>query len=240
MQIAVRLFFGRTLRKEVYFFSICMRIRRLDLTYTALLVPLDILALFWPRPISAYLLRYSRFVTEVRPILQDLNFTEYITRISAFIGVWIILFALAGLYSMRMRRAWNEFGRIILACGAGTMVVIATVFFRREITTSRFIVLAVLGFSILYVWLGRLFLRTIRHTLLQAGIGHRHVIVIGTEHAANSLVEAYSANPILGITVVSQFSEWNDKTRKAILKFKEQGLDGILLADPELKKASAP
>jgi exopolysaccharide biosynthesis polyprenyl glycosylphosphotransferase len=215
-----------------------MRIRRLDLTYTALLVPLDILALFGAA-ISAYLLRYSRFVTEVRPILQDLNFTEYITRISAFIGVWIILFALAGLYSMRMRRAWNEFGRIILACGAGTMIVIATVFFRREITTSRFIVIAVLGFSILYVWLGRLFLRTIRHTLLQAGIGHRHVIVIGTEHAANSLVEAYSANPILGITVVSQFSEWNDKTRKAILKLKENGLDGILLADPELKKASA-
>lgn len=215
-----------------------VRIRRLDLTYTALLLPLDALALLGAA-ISAYLLRYSRFVTEVRPILQDLNFPEYLSRISVFIGIWILLFAVAGLYTIRPRRAWNEFGRIILACASGTMVVIATVFFRREITTSRFIVLAVLGFSILYVWIGRLILRTLRHALLQAGIGHRRIVVIGMSRAANDIADAYTAHPIFGFTVADQFSGWNEKTRKAILKLKQSGLDGILLADPELDKASA-
>lgn len=216
-----------------------MRIRRLDLTFTALLLPLDMLALL-AAAASAYLLRFSRFVTEVRPILQDVPFKEYISAASLFILIWIVLFALAGLYSTSPRRAWNEFGRIILACGSGTMLVIATVFFRRELTTSRFIVLAVFAFSVLYVWIARLVLRVVRHALLRFRIGHRLFVVIGESDAARTAIDAYRTRPILGITVLKGFRTWNDETRNAILKLKERGgLDGILLAEPDLEKTKA-
>ena len=216
-----------------------MRFRRLDLTFTALLLPLDICALFMAA-ISAYVLRYSRFVTEVLPILQNLNFAEYLTRAAFFVGVWILIFALAGLYTTTPRRAWNELGRLIIACSTGTMVVIASVFFRREIPASRFIVLAVLALSILYVWLGRLVLRVIRHALLRARIGHRLFAIVGTSEAADTLEQAYHDQPIHGITIVSRFEGWNEKTRKALLKLKEQDkIEGILLADPDLKKSQA-
>ncbi len=216
-----------------------MRIKRIDLTFTALLVPLDTLGLFGAA-LAAYSLRFSRFVTDVRPILQDVSFSVYLSRTTAFVGIWILLFAIAGLYATTPRRAWNELGRIILACGAGTMIVIATVFFRREIPASRFMVLAVFGFSILFVWFGRLILRVIRHALLAAGIGHRLFVVIGASRAADDLVRSYRAHPMLGVTVVKQFADWTPETRRAILRLIEiDGLDGIILADPNVPKDRA-
>ncbi len=216
-----------------------MRIRRLDLTFTALLLPLDALALY-AAAISAYALRFSRFVTEVRPILQDVDFANYISTASLFVLIWILIFALAGLYSPHPRKAWNELGRIIVSCGAGTMIVIATVFFRREITTSRFIVLAVLAFSILYVLIGRLFLRTMRHLLLNMRVGHRLFVVIGSSSAANDITKAYKDKPVLGLTIVKQFKTWNSEAQKTISNLKaKDGLDGIILADPEMDKQDA-
>lgn len=216
-----------------------MRVQRIDLMFTALLVPLDILALL-AAALSAYALRFSRFVTDVRPILQNVPFHSYISHTFVFILLWIVLFAIAGLYSTTSRRAWSEFGRIILACSAGTMLIIATVFFRREIATSRFIILAVLGFSILFVWLGRLLLRVIRHTMLRAKIGHRFIVIIGNSPAAQALAHTYASQLILGVTIVNNFFTWDQETRSAIKKLKEADkCDGILLADPGMDKGLA-
>lgn len=216
-----------------------MRIRRIDLTFTALLLPLDILALYGAGT-GAYLLRFSRFVTEVRPVLQGVPFAEYVQTVTLFVGVWIVLFALAGLYSTRPRKAWNEFGRVALACTAGTMILIATVFFARELITSRFIVIAVWIFSIVFVMVERLFLRAFRHTLLRARIGHKFVVVIGASRAADQIVKAYEERTILGFTVVKRFATWSDETRKAIDKIRRSRvLDIILLADPDLPKERA-
>jgi exopolysaccharide biosynthesis polyprenyl glycosylphosphotransferase len=216
-----------------------MRIRRIDLTFTALLIPLDALALFGAG-LAAYLLRFSRFVTQVRPVLQDVPFKNYIQAVTVFVFVWILLFMLAGLYSTRQRRAWNESGRIALACTAGVMILIATVFFRREFDTSRFIVFAVWLFSIIFVIVERLFLRVIRHFLLRAGIGHKKVVVIGTSKAANGIVNEFQTRPILGYTVVKQFSSWSDDTKRALDRLrKTSSLDVMLLADPDLQKDKA-
>jgi FlaA1/EpsC-like NDP-sugar epimerase len=216
-----------------------MNFRRLDLTFTALLVPIDALALF-AAGISAYILRFSRFVTEVRPILQDISFPQYLQTVGIFVLVWLLLFAFSGLYSTRPRKAWSELGRIIIACSAGTMTTIATVFFRRELTTSRFIVLAVFGFSVVYVLFGRLFLRVMRHALLRSGFGHRRFAIIGMNAAATSIVNTYRQNPILGITVVKQFRGWNEETRRTLKKLRDAGkLDGILLGETDMEKAKS-
>lgn len=216
-----------------------MRLRRIDLTFTALLLPLDILALFGAG-LGAYALRFSRFVTDVRPILGDVPFPNYLRTLAIFVGVWIVLFVGAGLYTTRPRRAWDEAGRIILACTGGISILIATVFFSRDFTTSRFIVIAVWGFTIVLVMIERLFLRAIRHLLLRARIGHRNIVVIGSSTAANGVVNEYKSKPILGHTVVKQFAVWNDDTKRAIEKLrKSTPVDVILLADTTLPKEAA-
>lgn len=213
--------------------------RKFDLFFTAVQVPLDLIALVGAA-LTAYALRYSRAFTELRPILTEINFPEYLATAVAFSFIWLAAFALAGLYSTRPRKAWDELGRLLIAGTAGTLVLIATVFFQRELTTSRFIVLAVWALSIAFVWMERLILRVIRHLLLNAGVGHKRVIIVGKGKAANALADLYKKNPILGYTVASRVADWNKSTRASL----KEGLahlnaDELILADPGIAKEDA-
>lgn len=213
--------------------------RRLDLTFAFLLLPLDFLALVGAA-VTAYALRYSRFFTEIRPILTDIPFEQWLSASMFFALIWMILFALAGLYNLRGRRAWNTLGRVILACTAGAMLVIATVFFRLEWQTSRFLVLAVWALAIVYVGGSRLFLHLVRKTLLRARIGHQKLAIIGQSQAADDLVRLYREAPWVGITVEKHLKTWNDAARKELTTLSRKGrLDLILLADPHLDREMA-
>jgi len=209
---------------------------RFNLTFTALRLPLDAIALACAGA-SAYLLRYSRFATEVRPILQDIPYSSYIQTTLTFIVVWIVMFVIAGLYSARPKRAWSELGRVILACTAGVMILIASVFFQRQLTQSRFIVIAIWGFSILYVYLGRLVLRVIQHQLLRMGFGHERIVIIGSDQQALNLGRIFKQSPILGFTVIKQLTGWDDVQKETLKNIiNKRQLDGIVLADPDLPK----
>ncbi len=214
--------------------------RRLDLTFSALLLPLDFLALL-AAAFTAYNLRTSQFFVEsIRPILQSIRLTDYLGSIVLFIFVWMALFAVAGLYTIRPRRLWSEFGRVILASTSGIMVVIATVFFRREVTTSRFLVLAMWALAIAYVCVARYFLRLLRRILLRRGIGHQRLVIIGQGKPAKDLVVVYSDSPVLGYTVVKQCRTWNEDVRSQLKRLAQRHeIDALLIADTELSKTQA-
>lgn len=213
--------------------------RRIDLTLSALLPPLDFLALL-SAAVTAYALRFSEYFTAFRPILTDIPFADYIATIAAFALVWIGLFAVAGLYALKPLRVWHMMGRVILASTAGIMIVIATVFFSREFQTSRFLVLAVWGLAIVYVVAGRLFIRLVRGALMRARIGHQRVAIIGRAKAADELADFYRNRPGYGITIVKSAKTWNENVKKELAGLAKKGkLDSLILADPELDRVEA-
>ncbi len=213
--------------------------RRLDLTFTALLLPLDFLA-FCAAGATAYGLRMSRLFIEIRPILQEIPLWPYTLAIGLFALVWFVLFMVAGLYSTRLRRAWSELGRIALACTAGVAIVIVAIFFRREWTASRFIVFALWPLTIVYLSAGRLILRVIRKRLLAAGYGHQRVVIIGQNKVAEDIAALYKTSPTLGYTVVRMFRSWSEATEQEMRKLvKKSAVDGILLAEPSLEREKA-
>ena len=210
--------------------------RRFDLLVTALLVPLDLIALLGAA-LTAYSLRFSGAFVELSPILTEIRFADYMATAVGFAFIWIGLFALAGLYSTRARRAWNELGRLFVAGTAGVMVLIATVFFQRELTTSRFIVVAVWVLSITFVWVERLVVRVARHAFLRAKIGHRRVVIVGRGKQADELAELYKRHPILGFTVARHFAGWNESARVEIERLvRRDKADELVLADPDMPK----
>lgn len=213
--------------------------RRLDLTFAFLLLPLDFLALVGAA-VTAYALRYSRFFTEIRPILTEISFERWLAASIFFALVWMVLFGLAGLYSMYRRRAWNTLGRVILACTAGAMIVIATVFFRLEWQTSRFLVLAVWALAIIYVSFCRLFLHLVRKQLLRAHIGHQRMVIIGHSETSDELERLYRDAPWIGVTIEKHLKTWNDAARRELVALaRKDKLDVILLAEPELDRETA-
>jgi exopolysaccharide biosynthesis polyprenyl glycosylphosphotransferase len=213
--------------------------RRLDLAFAALLLPLDFLALLCAA-VSAYALRFSPYFTGIRPIITEIPFYQYLASATFFALLWMLLFALAGLYSFRQRRAWNTLGRVFVACLAGIMLVIGSVFFTRALDTSRFIIAAVFGFAVLYVSVGRLALRAFRRILFRARIGHEQIALVGSSRAATDIALLYKQHPELGWTIVKQYKTWNDATKKELRDLaKKQKIDTVLLAEPELNRSEA-
>lgn len=210
--------------------------RRFDLTFRALLIPLDFVALN-AAALAAYSLRFSKTFTDLRPILQTVPVDQYISVVNLFAIGWLLIFAVAGLYNLRPRPLWTEAGRIVISATAGTLLVIATLFLRREVTTSRFLVLAVLPLSIGYVCVLRWLLRFIRYQLLQAHIGQQRIVIIGKTKTALELVQLYEQKPSLGYLPIKTWKTWNETARREIERLaKDQRIDGILLADPDLPK----
>ena len=217
-----------------------LAMRRIDLTFTALRVPFDFVALNLAA-FTAYSVRLSKAFTDAKPLLQQIPFEQYVINAVAFSALWIILFAIAGLYVITPQRIWNELGRIILSCTAGSMVVIATVFFRREApATSRFVILAVWLLSIFFVWISRLALRILRRELLRNKVGHQGIAVIGQDKIATQLIRFYETHPITGYTVVKHVKTWNQNGQKSLEELHHQGkLDGLVLCDPAVNKEQA-
>lgn len=214
--------------------------RRLDLTFSALRVPLDFVALVGAA-LGAYSIRLSTVFTDARPLLQQIPLENYLATSVAFATLWIILFAMAGLYAIQPQRIWNELGSIILSCTAGIMAVISIVFFRREApATSRFVILAVWLLSILFVWIMRLALRVVRRELLRNRVGHQHIAIIGQDKVATQLIRFFEANPITGFTVIRHIKTWNQNTQKSLQELHQQGrIHGVVLCDPALNKEQA-
>ncbi len=208
--------------------------KRVHLFFAALLVPLDYLALLGAAA-TAYSLRFSPYLRELRPVIFDLALDDYL-RISGLIAmIWIVIFAFSGLYAIRAHRLASEVSRIILACSTGIAVVLAISFFSRELFDSRFIVLAVWGLSILFITIERGLIRGVQRSLRVFEIGTQHVIMIGKTRSGNTLHEHFDRHPRVGFTVTAHFASFSDETRKRIHALKKRrAADVIMVANPNM------
>lgn len=203
--------------------------RKLDLFFGTILVPIDYLALLLAG-IAAYSLRFTEFFKEFRPVIFRLPFDQYL-RIASLVAVgWIVIFALSGLYTIGGRRKkLDELKKIILASTAAFGGVLAIVVFSRELFDSRFILLASWGFSMFFVTLFRSFLRMVRAGLLRAGIGLRKIAVIGKGSSAEAVFEMIAHNPKYGMEVVFKSASLEKRSENELRALSaRRGIDQVL------------
>ncbi len=205
--------------------------KKSELIFSAILVPLDFLMLIGAA-LAAYFLRFSA-LTDIRPVILEWPFHEYLNISLVVAFAWLIIFTLAGLYSIGgTRRLIDELTRVFLACSTGIMAVIIFVFFKRELLTSRFIVLAVWGLSIIAVGLGRLLARAVQHLLFKRGIGVHRIIIIGNENVADDLVAEMHRRPVVGYKIVGRFVDFDQLIKQQIEDIADRkGVDEVLLAN---------
>ncbi|MBU0649111.1 sugar transferase [Patescibacteria group bacterium] len=210
--------------------------KRVELFFSAILVPLDFFMLL-AAAVLTYFLRFESVVQEFRPVIYEIPFNEYFAT-SAIIGlVWLVFFALAGLYQIRRRRVTNELVRIFLACSTGILAVIVLIFFQRELFSSRFVVLGVWVLSIIFVAVARLIVRSLQHSLYRARIGLKRVVIIGSDKTTDDIMQVLKSNPVLGYRVVKNFVDFSPEVRQAILKcHQKERIDEIILTDPKASK----
>jgi len=182
--------------------------KKSDLFFNVLRLPVDFLML-----ISAGLVTYF-FRTEIlsvfRPVLFDFNLpiTRYVYLVVLVSALFICVYAMSGLYSMKVRmKVGEEFSKILIASSAGILLVIIYIFLRQELFDSRFLILGGWFFAILFTLLGRLIIRYVQRTLVSKyNFGIQRVMIIGDDEGALRIKQDIENDPASGYRVVKALS----------------------------------
>lgn len=213
--------------------------RKAELFFAGILLPLDFIALI-AAGLAAYSSRFHPIFTSIRPVAFDLPLDRYTPLVMVVALVWMFIFSLIGLYKIERVKIWDEMIKVVLASSAGVAAILGILFFSRELFESRFIVLAAWVFAVLFVCSERLLVRGLQKTLLTAGIGVRHVAIIGKNKTAEVIRAGFAQKPSLGLFVIAQFDTFDEHARKKLLALKAKGeLDEIMLADSDTSRKVA-
>ncbi len=176
--------------------------KRSELIVAVLLVPLDFLGLLlaaW----TALSIRKLPLVTGLRPVLFEIPIATYFRDSAVVAVVWIIIFALLGLYNHRVTdTAGLQLYKVFAGTSAGLVAITMLVFLRGELFSSRFIILAAWAIAIVYVSVLRILVLKLERIAFRRGFAAHRVIVVGSGHAAQSLAERIRQQPELGYRIV--------------------------------------
>lgn len=208
--------------------------KKSELAFTAVLVPLDFLLVF-AAAITAHSLRFRTFAG-IRPVMFEIPFAQYLAFSAGVAAAFVVCFAIAGLYGASgPRRIKTEVSRILLASSTAMMTVVALIFFRAELFPSRFIVLAAWMLAFLYVATGRVVVRFTQRLLLRAGIGIRRVVIVGgNDRTTSLLVQEFSRNPAMGYLVVKKTAGFDATELEPLAK--ARGIDDVIVTDPTVDR----
>jgi exopolysaccharide biosynthesis polyprenyl glycosylphosphotransferase len=188
--------------------------------------------------IAAYRFRVDRSITQVIPVDYVLDFPTYFQYALIVSLFWVILFAFTGLYVTKSnRRLSNELGKIIIGCSLGLVLVTFAIFLQRELFSSRFIILAAWGFSILCVFIGRVFIAWLQRQFLKKGLGSIKLIIIGNDLNTKIVIEELQKNPSHGYRVVKNYADFSPAVQNKILHLHDTHvLDEIVVTDTSVDK----
>lgn len=211
--------------------------RRSELIFTAVLVPLDFLMLLGAG-LLAYYLRVSVWLVQYRPVLFHLNlpFKKYFLLVFGVSLFLLIVFALVGLYKIKpVRRTLDDFLKILVGVSAGIIVLVFYIFLRREWFDSRFLILAGWLTAVFLLTFGRYLMSKVQTFLIRKyQFGAHRVLVIGRDSVSQKIIQSIKREPNLGYVLVGNLIEPDLEGIKN--KVRNPGVEEIILADPDWPK----
>lgn len=184
--------------------------KRFELFFAFLQLPLDYLALVLAG-FTVYAVRFSAAVTAIRPVRFNLPWEKYWPVVLVVALGWVVIFALAGLYSTDPNRKLSrDLSRVIFACSTGFAAITVYVFFTLQKFDSRFLVLAGWLVAMAYVSLGRLFARGLKGLLYRLGVGLRRTVIIGSEAVADAIRATLIRERRLGYHIVGFYPHFSE------------------------------
>jgi len=212
--------------------------KKSELFFSFLLVPLDFLMIILAG-ITAYHIRFAEIAAEIRPIIFSLPFSEYLQVLFLIALAWLVIFAIAGLYSIRGAGGMlKEFNKVILACSTGFVLIVVLIFIFRELFSSRFIILAGWFLAIFYVSLARILVRLVQKILFKYNIGVHKIILVGNSKTTDILMHKFASQKNSGYEIVKRYREFGIEDEYDLSGFiKDNDVDEIIQSDPNLSKA---
>lgn len=211
--------------------------RRSELVFTGILVPLDFLMVLLAG-VAAYFLRISPWVAQYRPVLFRLNlpFEKYLILLISFTLFLLVIFALVGLYKIApIRRPIEDFSKVVIGVSAGLIVLVFYIFISREWFDSRFLIFAGWFLVIFLVSLGRYLISKYQAFLIRKyRFGASRVLIIGRDGVSDKIKASIKKDPALGYLLEGSLNKIDFDVIKD--KVAQSQVDEIILADPDWPK----
>jgi exopolysaccharide biosynthesis polyprenyl glycosylphosphotransferase len=217
-----------------------MKVERRDMFYSLLLLPVDAVALL----LAGLLTWYLRFKTDflgLDPAGTVLSLHSFFIIAAAIIPAYLIIFAIARLYvDHREQRYLDELFRVLLGLSTGTLGLIVFLFFRQEVDTSRFLIIATWILAILFVAIGRYGVRIFERIERKRGIGVHKVIIIGENDTSRRLRRNFREHPEQGVQVVAVIGHQDaGRIVREIAEYLETHQPSeVIQTDPTLRQSS--
>ena len=210
--------------------------KKSELFFSAIQVPVDFLMIVLAA-ISAFAIRNVPEILALKPKLYTFSFESYIKIILLVVPFFILIYAIEGLYDIRStRKFWKETLKVFSATSIGLVIVIVTIFLKREWFSSRFVILAAWGLGVLYVVLARYLIQLFQKWLLRKrGIGVHRVLLIGMNGKMETISKLIAQNKNLGYRVVDKIATASLHVIKEIKQ--QRGIDEIILCEPTITDA---
>jgi len=218
--------------------------KRSELFFSVILVPLDFLAL-----LSAFVLSYIlRVKLEGKPVAHPIPAIEFIQVISILLPLWILIFALSGLYAQsNLRGKLGEIGKVFVAVSSGVMLTILLDFFRAvSLFPSKAVPIYAYGLGLIFVLTSRILVRSLQRWLFQFGVGVHNTIIIGSgdiaQRMAPDLRQTFSGYRLLACVDTAKGAAKRMKGTPVFATLEEAlaavapdgGLDELIQADSAL------
>jgi exopolysaccharide biosynthesis polyprenyl glycosylphosphotransferase len=209
--------------------------KKSELTFSFIQVFIDFFLI-----IFALLLAFKlRHTPDIQALIQkqglyNVSFEHYakLTILIAFIA--IIVFAFEGLYNIRAtRKFWQEVYSIFKGTTIVLVLVMIGFFLQREWFSSRFIIVAAWGLTIIFVSLGRVCVHMLQKWLLvKYDVGVHRVLLIGAGDKIKYICHVIRSQQRLGYKIVDHMEYINIKKIKKINK--RFGIDEIIVDEPAM------
>ncbi len=207
--------------------------KKSELFFSFIQVPVDFLMIVLAS-LSAFAIRNIPELMALKPKLYNFPFESYLKIVLLVAPIFIIIYTLEGLYSIRAtRKFWEEAKAVFSATSIGLVIIIVAIFLKREWFSSRFIILAAWFLAVFYVTLSRLILTQIQKYLLRKkGMGVHRVLLIGRNGKMSLINKLIKQDKNLGYRVIEHLEAVHLKEIKQVRQ--ERGIDEIILCEPTI------
>ncbi len=210
--------------------------KKTEILLMVLQVPVDLFMLLLAG-LSAYYARFSDWALALRPVMFELDLSEFMGIVFWMATVWLLIFAMVGLYSPNPNRRFsNILNRIFVACSTGLAFLAMYLMFSQQLFDSRFLVAAAWFFALVYVVLGRLLMRGLKGILYRLSIGLRTIVIVGDQRFAETIASTFRERPEFGYRVLGIFPCYDSILVK---KLDGMEIDEFLFANPRAHEEEA-
>ena len=209
--------------------------KRIELFFRVLLIPIDYIMI-----ISGFALAYIVRNEQLKPLAYLISGRSFLRVILPLIVIWLVIYAIAGLYDIKtIRSRMSELSRVIAASAIGTMILIILDFYSLEpFFPSKSIAIYGFVFSVLLVIIARNILYYIQQFMYRYGIGVHNTAILGRgssriKFQKNLEIETPLYRVVENMTISNSFDE------KVLSGFnKKYSLDDIFVLDDRISRES--